>query len=293
MPPSNSFLQQTRERVDNLLTSLLPKSDSTPIKLNSALNYVISNGGKRIRPSLTYAAGKLCKANIQNIDSIAMAIELVHTYSLVHDDLPAMDDDDLRRGKPTCHIKYDEATAILTGDALQSLAFEVIASDKNLKPASAIEAIKVLSQAIGYKGMIAGQALDLDAENNAIDLQQLETLHHHKTGALIAASIELGGIAGNADDALRQKLKEIGLYIGLAFQIQDDILDVEGKTEIIGKRQGSDIASNKSTFPALLGIDGAKFHMQKAYQRALDLLDNIIDPIELRCVIESLINREY
>ncbi len=239
------------------------------------MRYAVLAPGKRIRPVLTYATGLALAAPDERLDAPAVAVELIHAYSLIHDDLPAMDDDDLRRGRPTCHRQFDEATAILAGDALQALAFEVLLGDA----ASATSAdcrlamSQALARASGSRGMAGGQALDLAAVGQQLNLSELETIHHHKTGALIRASVDLGYLASNnRDSALRERLDRYATCIGLAFQVQDDILDVEGATEVIGKPQGSDADLDKPTYPNLLGMAAAKQTAQSLCDEAIACL---------------------
>jgi len=253
-------LAPLRQRADQALDRALPAADRAPQRLHEAMRYAVLAPGKRIRPVLTYATGIALGAELARLDPGAVAVELIHAYSLIHDDLPAMDDDDLRRGRPTCHRQFDEATAILAGDALQALAFEVL-----LEPAAALHAgcrlemVRVLAVASGSAGMAGGQALDLAAVGQRLSLGELENIHRHKTGALIRASVALGRIAAGATEAdLATRLDRYATCIGLAFQVQDDILDVEGATEIIGKPQGSDAGLDKPTYPNLLGMDAAK-----------------------------------
>lgn len=233
------------------------------------MRYVTLGGGKRVRASLVYAAGETLGASLDTLDSAAGALELVHAYSLVHDDLPCMDDDDLRRGKPSCHKAYDEATALLVGDALQSLAFEIIAADARLSAEQRTAMLARLAHAIGAHGMAGGQALDLAAVGRALDLARLEDMHARKTGALIRAAVALGAHAANAAAPTRAALDDYAAAIGLAFQITDDILDVEGETQILGKQAGADRARNKPTYPALLGLEGAKRMAREVHARAL------------------------
>ncbi|MGF1725049.1 (2E,6E)-farnesyl diphosphate synthase [Photobacterium nomapromontoriensis] len=251
-------------------------------------------GGKRARPFLTYATGEMLGARTEDLDTPAAAVECIHAYSLIHDDLPAMDDDNLRRGQPTCHIAFDEATAILAGDALQTLAFEVLATGQLSIEGNAnrVAMITELAHASGARGMCMGQALDLEAEGRHVGLEQLETIHRHKTGALIRCAVRLGALAAGAKGlAILPLLDQYANAIGLAFQVQDDILDVISDTQTLGKPQGSDIELEKSTYPALLGLDGAKAKAQQLYQQALDALNAIpynTDQLEVfaRYVIE-------
>ena len=240
------------------------------------MEYSLLIGGKRIRPFLVYSVGKMLGVAIEKLDACAAAIECIHAYSLIHDDLPAMDNDDLRRGKPTVHIAYDEATAILAGDALQALAFEIIATPiDDMTPQQQLALVRALSSASGYHGMCGGQAIDLSATNNNIDLQALTLLHNLKTGALIRCAIELALICANADQKTKQALIKYAENIGLAFQVQDDILDIVATTEELGKPQGSDTQANKSTFPQLLGLDEAKKTAQDLVENALSALTKL------------------
>jgi farnesyl diphosphate synthase len=225
------------------------------------MRYAVLGAGKRVRPVLVYATGAALRASPESLDDPACAVELIHAYSLVHDDLPAMDDDDLRRGRPTCHRAYDEATAILVGDALQTLAFQVLCGETDGAgiAATRLEMVRTLAAASGSRGMAGGQALDLDAVGRELSLAELEQLHIHKTGALIRASVRLGTLAAPAPDPrAARSLDRYGKCIGLAFQIRDDILDVEGDPALIGKTRGKDAAHNKPTYPALLGLAGAR-----------------------------------
>lgn len=250
--------------------------DTDPTAKAAAL-YSISNGGKRLRPFLVYVTGEMLGADIEDLHIAAAAVECIHSYSLVHDDLPAMDDDDLRRGKPTCHIAFDEAQAILAGDSLQTLAFEFLASHQFKVPvAQQVAMIKSLAKASGLQGMVGGQALDIAATDKQTSIQALEHIHRLKTGALLNCAIELGALcAPNITDLTRSQLKDFGLAIGLAFQVQDDILDIEGDTNTLGKPQGSDLEHNKSTYPALLGMKGAKEKAQMLIDQALTALESI------------------
>ncbi len=290
-----AVLDGYRRRADSALLNYLPTLEQTGTSLESAMHYAALNGGKRVRPVLVYATGTALKARQSVLDGPACAIELMHAYSLVHDDLPAMDDDDLRRGKPTCHIKYGEAMAILAGDALQALAFTTLAvSMRSELPAETIIAmIDELGTASGVSGMAAGQAIDLQAVGQPLSLAALERMHHRKTGALISASVVLGAMCSNVQDtALIDKLREYGEAVGLSFQIADDILDVVQETEVLGKTRGADIALNKPTFPSLLGLDGARDHACLQRDRALDALQGLGPEFdELRALAEFMIDR--
>ncbi|MFG0771996.1 (2E,6E)-farnesyl diphosphate synthase [Vibrio plantisponsor] len=278
-----SYQKRNNEQLDHWLNRL-PNQD---LALIEAMRYGLLLGGKRARPYLVYITGQMLGCSIEDIDTPASAVECIHAYSLIHDDLPAMDDDELRRGKPTCHIKFDEATAILTGDALQTLAFTILA-EGTLSEAGEVNRIKmvqVLAEASGAQGMCLGQALDLGAENRLISLQELETIHRNKTGALMRCAIRLGALA--AGEKGLQVLPQLDKYadaVGLAFQVQDDILDVIGDTETLGKPQGSDQQLNKSTYPALLGLDGAINKAQTLLQEALQALEAI--PYNTECLEE-------
>ncbi len=264
-----------RDRVDNALMRVLPAIGGTGTSLEAAMRYATLNGGKRVRPTLVYSTGRALGASFDTLDSPACAIELMHAYSLVHDDLPSMDDDDLRRGKPTCHINFGEATAILAGDALQALAFTSLAVTlRHQLPAETIlDMIDELGTASGVDGMAAGQAIDLEAVGEQLTLEQLEHMHQRKTGALISASVVLGAMCSDTrDQATLDKLRIYGSAVGLSFQIADDILDVVADTTVLGKPQGADIAMNKPTFPSILGLDGARKHAADQRDRGLDAL---------------------
>ncbi|MCZ4374055.1 (2E,6E)-farnesyl diphosphate synthase [Vibrio diazotrophicus] len=278
-----SYQQRNNEQLDQWLNRL-PNQD---LALIEAMRYGLLLGGKRARPYLVYITGQMLGCSIEDIDTPASAVECIHAYSLIHDDLPAMDDDELRRGKPTCHIKFDEATAILTGDALQTLAFTILAEGTLSEEGEVnrIKMVQVLAEASGAQGMCLGQALDLGAENRLISLQELETIHRNKTGALMRCAIRLGALA--AGEKGLQVLPQLDKYadaVGLAFQVQDDILDVIGDTETLGKPQGSDQQLNKSTYPALLGLDGAINKAQTLLQEALQALEAI--PYNTECLEE-------
>jgi len=244
-------------RIEAALDAALPPADAIPARLHAAMRHAVLGGGKRLRARLVLAAGALGDADAAALDAAAVAVELVHAFSLVHDDLPAMDDDTLRRGRPTVHVAFDEATAILAGDALQALAFEVLASAP-AEAAMRVELVRVLARATGAAGMCGGQQLDMDATGQLLALDALQALHARKTGALIEASVRLGAtLAGVDADGLR-RLDAFAADLGLAFQIRDDILDVEADTAALGKTAGKDAAQGKSTYAALLGVEGAK-----------------------------------
>lgn len=270
MPFSDHF-RDYRSRVEAALETWLPAASLPPETLHEAMRYAVLGGGKRIRPVLVYASGTAFGVKPECLDGPACAVEMIHAYSLIHDDLPAMDNDDLRRGRPTCHKAFDEATAILAGDALQALAFHVMAHDGNIRvnPSQRVRMIDILAVASGSLGMAGGQAIDLAAVGKSLSLDQLETMHKRKTGALIRASVELGALCfENVSPPDFEKASRFGLCIGLAFQIQDDILDIESDTETLGKPQGSDVAQNKPTYPQLLGLDGAKRAARELHDEA-------------------------
>jgi len=249
-----------QERIERVLGDVLPASDLEPAVLHQAMRYSVLGGGKRVRALLAYAAGELADADATRTDHVAAAVELIHAYSLIHDDLPCMDDDILRRGKPCCHIEYDEATALLAGDSLQSLAFGVLAQQGlNDAPAVQITMLADLARAAGSRGMAGGQAIDLASEGQSLSVAELELMHIHKTGALIRASITLGARCGNSlDSTAFDHLDHFGKVIGLAFQVVDDVLDADATTAALGKTAGKDALQNKSTYVTVLGLGRAK-----------------------------------
>lgn len=260
------------------------------------MRYATLNGGKRIRPVLVYATGNALGIAEQQLDGPACAVELIHAYSLVHDDLPAMDNDELRRGKPTCHVQFDEATAILAGDALQSLAFHILAHDKTMvnDTQRRLEMIEILALASGSRGMAGGQAIDLASVGKELSIAELEDMHIHKTGALIRASVKLGALSQpDANPAALENLDHYAKCIGLAFQIHDDILDVECDTETLGKTQGADAERNKPTYPSLVGLDEAKAMAEDLVTQALDSLTHFDDRANpLRELARYIIERQ-
>ena len=267
-------LEYWRERIDAALDNALPGLEAQPGQLHAAMRHAALLGGKRMRPLLVYAAGELCGASPAALDAPAIAIELVHAYSLVHDDLPAMDDDDLRRGQPTVHVAFDEATAILAGDALQTHAFTVLA-DAPVSDAIRVELMRTLARAAGSAGMCGGQALDLAATGNGGDLAiaGLERLHMLKTGALIRAAVRMGGVCGGAGEDVLARLDTYADALGLAFQVRDDILDVEGDSDTLGKTAGKDIAQDKATFPAVLGMPASRARLDELSARMREALE--------------------
>lgn len=277
----NNFVQQQQqahERVNQYLLTALDALPFADLPLAQAMKYGTLLGGKRLRPFLTYAVGSMLGVSQENLDVPAAAVECIHAYSLIHDDLPAMDDDDLRRGQPTCHIKFGEGNAVLAGDALQTLAFQLLSSAQmpDVCDKDRIAMIAELSYASGLAGMCGGQALDLDAEGKRIDLAALERIHQHKTGALIRSAIRLGAYsAGEKGHLLLPALDKYAESIGLAFQVQDDILDVIGDSSVTGKRQGADAEHDKSTYPSLLGLESAQQKARELYHNSIAALETI------------------
>jgi len=269
-------LTRWQERMERALAARLPESSVAPSRLHEAMRYVVLGGGKRIRPALLFATAHAVGLTEDDVEAAACAIELVHVYSLVHDDLPAMDDDDLRRGRPTCHKAYDEATAILVGDGLQPLAFQVLALDRNLPAAPAIRLrlVEILAHASGSLGMAGGQAIDLAVQGKALDVAQVEDMHARKTGALIRASVMMAAAcAPGLAPHLHAALAEFAAAIGLAFQIQDDLLDVLGDATTLGKPTGHDQARAKPTYPAVVGVAASQQRMHELHARAFAALE--------------------
>lgn len=296
--PANIALQDFiacyRDRSNDLLAAILQR-DYPSARLGEAMNYACLGGGKRIRAILVYASALAVGGRPEAADPAALAVELLHSYSLVHDDLPAMDDDDLRRGKPTVHKQFDEATAILVGDALQSLAFEVLArKNLSLSPAINLRMLRIFGNASGGLGMVGGQAIDFEASGQELALEQLETMHGLKTGELIQCSAKLGALShAQVTDHQVKALSTYAQNIGLAFQVQDDILDVIGDTDTLGKPQGSDQGLGKPTFVTLLGLDGAKDHAQKLTSQAITALQGFDDNANpLRELADYIVNRK-
>ena len=291
----NMLIELTNKRVNSSLDSVL--SLYTPEKrLVEAMRYATIDGGKRIRPLLVYASAKAVGAKIEDADAAACAVELIHSFSLVHDDLPVMDDDDLRRGKPSVHKAYDEATAVLVGDALQSLAFQCLSTQKsNLSESTKLAMVEILSEATGAEGMTGGQLMDLEAERTTIDISVLEKIHQRKTGALIKASVKLGAICNpQVQKKHLESLENFADIIGLAFQVQDDILDEISETSTLGKPQGSDRAKNKTTYVSLLGIEEARKKTIELSKQALFLIQDLPAPAdELRGIAEYMTSRVH
>lgn len=295
-PSSNNpdaRLNAYRERAETRLEAALPDENAPPVQLHAAMRYALLGGGKRVRPLLTYATGEALGIPVKQLDPPASAVEIVHAYSLVHDDLPAMDDDDLRRGRPTCHRQFGEATAILAGDALQALAFEVLARDAT--PGTGAAMTLCLARACGSEGMAGGQAMDLAAVGQGLSVEQLENMHQRKTGALIHASIMLATLQNPALGAdVVSGLSAFGHRLGLAFQIRDDVLDVQGDTDTLGKMAGSDEARDKPTYPAAVGLEAAQARAEALLDDALTRIENLPPSAELlRYLARYIVARDH
>ncbi len=291
----DSLLNSYQRRVEQALEQRLPAAQQHPAALHQAMRYAVLGGGKHLRPILVYASGACLGAELESLDVPACAVEMIHAYSLVHDDLPAMDNDDLRRGKPTCHKVFGEATGILAGNALLTLAFQILAQDPALQASAAtrLKMIEILAEACGSHGLAGGQEMDLAAVGKTLSLAELEHMHHHKTGALIRASVLLGAYcAVSVEGALLDQLDRYARAIGLAFQIRDDILDEEGETQVLGKTAGADRALNKPTYPAIIGMAEAKRMADEQRDIALASikdLDPRADP--LRWIADYIVER--
>ena len=269
-----SWSSAHQNRFEDVLRNLLPSADVAPERLHAAMRYSVLDGGKRVRPLLAFAAGELAGADVTRVNIAAAAVELIHAYSLVHDDMPCMDDDVLRRGKPTCHVQFDEATALLVGDALQSLAFQLLAEHPlNDDPSRQLQMLKLLAAASGSRGMAGGQAIDLDSVGKQLNLPELEFMHIHKTGALIRAAVLLGAHCGAAlDESKLNRLDRFSKCVGLAFQVVDDVLDSEADTATLGKTAGKDADNDKPTYVTLLGVQAAKEMAAELHGEALNAL---------------------
>jgi len=271
-----SFKESQVPKIEQQLSEQILSIDA-PVSLKEAMNYSLSAGGKRVRPLFLLAVLDLLKVNHSEAWTVGASIEMIHTYSLIHDDLPSMDNDDFRRGKLTNHKVYGEAIAILAGDGLLTYSFGVLARLTEVTAESKLELIDLLSKAAGAEGMVGGQVLDIESERKKVTVDELETIHINKTGALLSFSIEAGAILAEADDKTRKALSDFGFHIGLAFQIQDDILDIEGTTEELGKTAGKDVASEKNTYPALLTLNGAKDKRDWHYNQAIFSLRQVTE----------------
>lgn len=290
-----AYLTERKQRVDSALEHYFPTPSGLGKRVLEAARYSLFAGGKRLRPILCLAAAEVVGGSPQTVLPIACALEMIHTYSLIHDDLPAMDNDDFRRGKPTNHKVFGEAMAILAGDALLTEAFDLIdgvSDPAHLPPEKLLEALHILVKAAGYRGMIGGQVIDLECETREVDIATVEYMHIQKTGALLAASLELGALLGGGSPKDIESLKRFGHHFGLAFQITDDLLDIEGEAEQMGKQPGSDLAKNKKTYPALLGLSGSKEAARQHVEETLKALSGFGDAAEpLRAIARYLLKR--
>jgi len=291
---AGEFLSSCRALVDSQLDQLLPKENEDPARVHAAIRWSLFAGGKRFRPALLLATGQTFGADREHLLRTACALEMIHTYSLIHDDLPAMDDDDLRRGRPTCHVKFDEATAILAGDALQAKAFQTIAEDEHLSPKLCVQLITEIARAAGTpEGMVAGQALDLDAESREVTGEELERIHQHKTGALIRAAARCGAIIAGANDAELAAITEYATNLGLLFQITDDLLDVTATAEDLGKTPGKDARARKATYPALYGIEATRERLAAVHVATCKALKRITGPAAMLFSITDFIAQRH
>ena len=290
-----SWIAAQQLHFESRLRELLPRAEVAPQRLHEAMRYAVLDGGKRVRPLLAFAAGELVGAELARVDIAAAAVELIHAYSLVHDDMPCMDDDVLRRGKPTCHVQYDEATALLVGDSLQTLAFQLLAEHcLNDDAQRQLEMIKLLAVATGSRGMAGGQAIDLASVGKLLTLPELESMHIHKTGALIRAAVLLGAHCGSVSPAQLDKLDRFGKLIGLAFQVVDDVLDCEADTATLGKTAGKDADNGKPTYVSLLGINGAREMARRLHREATETLAESGDPAQrLRELADFILLRKF
>jgi farnesyl diphosphate synthase len=295
MSDFSSWVSTHQSRFEEVLKRLLPQAEVLPQRLHAAMRYSTLDGGKRVRPLLAYAAGELGGVPAERVEIAGAAVELIHAYSLVHDDMPCMDDDVLRRGKPTCHVEYDEATALLVGDALQSLAFQLLSEHKlNDDAAKQLQMVKLLAVASGSRGMAGGQAIDLASVGKQLTLPELEQMHIHKTGALIRVAILMGAHCGDLDPAQLDKLDRYGKCIGLAFQVVDDVLDSEADTATLGKTAGKDADNDKPTYVTLLGVAAAKKMAAELHAEALNSLAGFGDRAQrLRELADFIVMRKY
>jgi len=297
--PKDDFQDWARThqaRTESTLGSVLPPADVAPQRLHQAMRYAVLGGGKRVRPLLAFAAGEAAHADVERAAIAAAAVELIHVYSLVHDDLPCMDNDVLRRGKPTCHVEYDEATALLVGDSLQSLAFQLLAEYRlSDDPARQLEMLKLLATASGSRGMAGGQAVDLGSTGKLLTLPELEFMHIHKTGALIRAAVLLGAQCGNSLDIKQLgRLDHFAKYIGLAFQVVDDVLDAEASTATLGKTAGKDADNNKPTYVSLLGVAAARELAAQLKADAMQALEGFDESsTRLRQLADFIVLRQF
>ena len=290
-----SWVAARQSRFEGVLRELLPRAEIIPQRLHEAMRYAVLDGGKRVRPLLAFAAGELTGADVNRVNIAAAAVELIHAYSLVHDDMPCMDDDVLRRGKPTCHVQYDEATALLVGDSLQTLAFQLLAEHRLSDDAQRqLEMIRLLAAATGSRGMAGGQAIDLASIGKSLALPELEFMHIHKTGALIRAAVLLGAQCGSVSAGQQDKLDRFGKLIGLAFQVVDDVLDCEADTATLGKTAGKDADNGKPTYVSLLGLQDAREMAGRLHREALETLAEFGDSaLRLRELADFIVLRKF
>jgi len=295
MTDFSAWTQACQTRIESVLAERLPPAHITPHRLHEAMRYAVLGGGKRVRPLLAFAAGEVTGADVERVQHAAAAAELIHAYSLVHDDMPAMDNDALRRGKPTVHVEFDEATALLVGDALQSLAFDLLSAQPLADDAATqLKMVQLLAQAAGSRGMAGGQAIDLASVGKPLDLTELEFMHIHKTGALIRASVLLGAQCGTLDDTTTAALDHYAKCIGLAFQVVDDVLDAEAPTATLGKTAGKDAADNKPTYVSLLGVTRARELALELRADAHKALTGLGAPAErLRQLADFVVERSF
>ncbi len=288
------FAAESRRRIDAALDRLLPAENVPPENVHAAIRWSIFAGGKRFRPTLLLAVGESFGAPHAQLIQAACALEMIHTYSLIHDDLPSMDNDDLRRGRATCHVRFGEATAILAGDALQTLAFKTVSEDENLSAEKRIELLREIATAAGTpSGMVAGQAFDLDAESRDVSAEELERIHRLKTGAVIIASARCGAIIANASKFELKVITDYAAHLGLLFQITDDLLDITATAEAIGKTPGKDLRSQKATYPSLHGVEATREHLAHAHATACASLDRLDRPTELlRALADFILERK-
>jgi geranylgeranyl diphosphate synthase, type II len=291
-----AYLKERQALVDAALDDYLPSEDMLPARLHQAMRYAVMAGGKRVRPILMLAACDAVGGDAARVMPAACAMEMIHTYSLIHDDLPAMDDDDFRRGRPTCHKVYGEALAILAGDALLTEAFILMSrlGEQGVAPETVCRVVHTIARCAGSKGMVGGQVVDMDSEGKTIDLATLEYIHTHKTGALILASVQSGAMIGGASTAAQEALTRYAQAIGLAFQVADDILDIVGDQQVLGKDVGSDEARGKATYPALLGLEGARQRARELRDVALEALESLDEKAEpLRQIAHYVVDRSF
>jgi geranylgeranyl pyrophosphate synthase len=288
------FFSDARRRVDAELSRLLPVESAPPTRVHTAIRWCVFAGGKRFRPTLTLAVGQTFGAANQQLLATASALEMIHTYSLIHDDLPSMDDDDLRRGRATCHIRFGEATAILAGDALQTLAFKTVAEDEALSAEKRMQLVGEIARASGTpEGMVAGQAHDLEAESRDVSAEELEQIHRLKTGALIIAAARSGAIIADASETELAAITDYAAHLGLLFQITDDLLDITATAEALGKTPGKDMRSKKATYPSLYGIAATRQHLVSTHQAACASLDDLPQQTELlRAIADFILERQ-